>query len=178
MRSSSPSRPSTTLKMTGWSRGQSSGGSAHPPSWSGPVSPQTAGKPHWLVLIEEGVKIDQVVYLHLLEEEVALWVAQEYGDRPLLFQQPPGATVRWGHVLGFVSPKTNGHPPPQMWTKWTMESILFWKGGRVPSPWSARMSSSKTLSRPETPSPARRCVSVQGLPSRGSGPWSRPKEHT
>lgn len=40
-----------------------------------------------LSFIEEGVKVDQAVYLNLLSEEVMPWVKNEYGEAPILFQQ-------------------------------------------------------------------------------------------
>ena len=35
-----------------------------------------------LIFIEEGVKIDTAIYLHLLSEEIAPWIESEYGDAP------------------------------------------------------------------------------------------------
>ena len=40
------------------------------------------GKKMPLIFIEEEVKIDMAVYLHLLSKEVAPWIESEYGDTP------------------------------------------------------------------------------------------------
>ncbi len=58
-----------------------------PPSvmvWAGVT---TDGRKTPLIFMEEGVKVDQAVYLDLLSEVVLPWVKEEYGDTPLLFQQ-------------------------------------------------------------------------------------------
>ncbi|QQP52993.1 Putative LOC100197594 [Caligus rogercresseyi] len=44
------------------------------------------GKKAPIIFVEEGVKIDQAVYLHLLSEEVIPWVQREYLTALLLFQ--------------------------------------------------------------------------------------------
>eukprot|EP00096_Caligus_rogercresseyi_P011139 TRINITY_DN4292_c0_g1_i1.p1 TRINITY_DN4292_c0_g1~~TRINITY_DN4292_c0_g1_i1.p1 ORF type:complete len:180 (-),score=16.23 TRINITY_DN4292_c0_g1_i1:127-666(-) len=45
------------------------------------------GKKAPIIFVEEGVKIDQAVYLHLLSEEVVPWVQREYPTALFLFQQ-------------------------------------------------------------------------------------------
>ncbi|QQP54569.1 Putative LOC100197594 [Caligus rogercresseyi] len=45
------------------------------------------GKKAPIIFVEEGVKIDQAVYLHFLSEEVVPWVQREYPTALFLFQQ-------------------------------------------------------------------------------------------
>ncbi len=61
--------------------------------WAGVASD---GKKTPLIFIEEGVKIDQAVYLHLISEEVLPWVEKEYPGSGIVFQQDgaPAHTAR------------------------------------------------------------------------------------
>ena len=95
-RSCSPCSPSTTARMTGcwpgtsppslWTSALPSGGRSHPRSWSGLGSPQMGRRPP-LIFIEEGVKIDQAIYLDMLSEQVVPWVQEEYPKGGVIFQQ-------------------------------------------------------------------------------------------
>ncbi|QQP35438.1 Putative DD37D maT transposase, partial [Caligus rogercresseyi] len=58
-----------------------------PPSVMVWVRVTSDGKKAPIIFVEEGVKIDQAVYLHLLSEEVVPWVQREYPTALLLFQQ-------------------------------------------------------------------------------------------
>ena len=58
-----------------------------PPSvmvWAGVTSD---GRKTPLIFIEEGVKIDQAVYLELLSKKVLPWIQDEFQDKPICFQQ-------------------------------------------------------------------------------------------
>lgn len=69
-----------------------------PPSvmvWAGVT---TDGKKTPLIFIEEGVKVDQGVYLHLLSEEVVPWVEEQYPNGRMIFQQD-GAPAHTSKVV-------------------------------------------------------------------------------
>ncbi|QQP53955.1 Uncharacterized protein FKW44_006613 [Caligus rogercresseyi] len=79
------------------------------------------GKKTPMIFVEEGVKIDQAMHLHLLSEGVVPWVQREYPTALLLFQQDgaPSHTTKLDQsfctdMFADFGPKTCGLPPPQI----------------------------------------------------------------
>ena len=77
--------------------------------WAGVTSD---GKKTPLIFIQEGVKIDTAVYLHLLSEEVAPWIESEYGDTPIVFQQDGAQSPTFNLTQSFCEAVF-----PQFWAK-------------------------------------------------------------
>ena len=80
--------------------------------WAGVTSD---GKKTPLIFIEEGVKIDTAVYLHLLGEEVKPWVEREYGDSPIIFQQDGAPSHTSNLTQSFCEDIFPGFWPKQLW---------------------------------------------------------------
>ena len=94
-----------------------------------------------LHFIEQGVKVDQAVYLDLLSEVVVPWVDSKYGSAPLVFQQDR-APLHTGHLVHEFCknmfrdfwPKGDvatflPRPQPS-----TLEFSLFWRGRHAARP--------------------------------------------
>ncbi len=86
-----------------------------PPSvmvWAGVT---TDGKKTPLVFVEENTKVDQCVYLHILGEEVLPWVAENYGDGPLVFQQDGAPSHTANLVQDYCQSMFSDFWPKDLW---------------------------------------------------------------
>lgn len=80
--------------------------------WAGVT---TDGKKTPLIFIEEGVKIDQGVYLHMLSEVVVPWVKEVYGESPLTFQQDSAPSHGAKLVQQFCDSMFSDFWPKELW---------------------------------------------------------------
>ncbi len=80
--------------------------------WAGVTSD---GKKTPLIFIEEGVKVDMGVYLHLLSEDVAPWIKSEYGGAPIIFQQDRAPAHTSNLTQHFCKAIFPGFWPKNLW---------------------------------------------------------------
>lgn len=75
----------------------------------------TDGKKTPLHFIEEGVKVDQAVYLDMLSEQVLPWVEKMYGHAPLTFQQDSAPSHSANLVQQFCADMFFDFWPKDLW---------------------------------------------------------------
>ena len=80
--------------------------------WAGVT---TDGKKMPLHFIEEGVKVNQAVYLDMLSEVVVPWVEAEYGRSPLTFQQDSAPSHSANLVQTFCADMFSDFWPKELW---------------------------------------------------------------
>ena len=97
--------------------------------WAGVTS---TGDKTYLIFIEEGVKVNQHVYLDLLKNKLVPWINATFGESGIVLQQD-GATSHkanrvqeWceRNMTGFW-PKKLWPPYLQIWTPWILRSEVF-----------------------------------------------------